>query len=321
MINIYFLISPSVHLLDLAGSCQTFDEANKLGCKYKLHYISFSKSITSHQGLHLTNLTYPPTTIINESIVIVCASGYDAKIYSDEASQQAANWLRSHYIKNKSLVFMSICTGAFLLGKAGILNGHKCTTHHSYINKLSEQFSDTEVLKDIMFVKSGNVYSSAGVTAAIDLSLDIVEEHYSTQMSIAVARDLLVHRRRMSSDPQISSHIISRNHISPLIHSIEDYISIHFKAELKVVEIAKMNNISIRHLQRNFKECTGSTISDYINRMKLEEARHLIKDGISVVNAAYEVGFKQVSSLRQLWKKHYTSLPSEIKNKNNKVKV
>ncbi|MDD9179455.1 MULTISPECIES: GlxA family transcriptional regulator [Aliivibrio] len=315
MINIYFLISSNVHLLDLASSCQTFDEANKLGCNYKLHYISFSKSISSHQGLYLTNLTYPPTNIINESIIIACASGYEPDIYSDEVSQQTANWLRSHYIKNKSLVFMGICTGAFLLGKAGILNGHKCTTHHSYINKLSEQFSETEVLKDIMFVKSGNVYTSAGVTAAIDLSLDIVEKHYSTQISIAVARDLLVHRRRMSSDPQISNHIISRNHISPLIHSIEDYISIHFKTELTVTEIAKMNNISIRHLQRNFKECTGSTISDYINKMKLEEARHLIKEGISVVNAAYEVGFKQASSLRKLWKKHYNSLPSEIKKK------
>ena len=316
MINIYFIILPDVHMLDLAGACQTFDEANKLGCKYKLHYISFSESVVSQQGIKLAGLAPPPKFISNGSIIVACATAYNAKIYSDIESLKTIDWLKTH-LHNNNLIFMSICTGAFLLGKAGILNGHECTTHHSYTHILSEQFPQANVLKDIIFVKSKNVFSSAGVTAAIDLSLDIVKEHYSTKLSIDIARDLLVHRRRMSNDPQISKHLITRNHISPLIHSIEDHISNNFKANIKVNELAKINNISIRHLQRNFKECTGSTISDYMNKIKLEEAHNLIIGGMSVENAAYEVGFKQVSSLRNLWKKNYKNLPGKTKSINH----
>lgn len=318
MINIYFLISSNVHLLDLACACQTFDEANKFGCEYKLHYISFSQSISSQQGLQLTGLILPPEIIIPDSIIIVCASNYSKQVYSDTESQLAIDWLRSLY--NEKLIFMSICTGAFLLGKAGILNGQHCTTHHSYTDELSVQFPKAKVVKDILFVKSKNVFTSAGVTAAIDLSLNLIESHYSTKISIDVARDLVVHRRRMANDPQLSKHLIFRNHISALIHSIEDYINLNFKMKIKVEDIAKIHSVSVRHLQRSFKECTGSTISNYINLMKLEEARHLIKDGMSIENASYEVGFQQVSSLRSLWKKHFNSLPNQMKLESVKVK-
>jgi len=311
MKNIYFLILPDFHLLDLAGPCQAFDEANKLGCKYKLHYIGFSQEVLSHQGIHLSTLSSPPTRIPDNSIIIACATRYSEPMYSDKESLLAIEWLRSQY-SNKS-IFMSICTGAFLLGKAGILNGRQCTTHHAFTTKLSAQFPKAEVIKDRIFIQSKNVFSSAGVTAAIDLSLEIIEQGYSTKISIDVARDLLVHRRRMSNDAQLSKHMILRNHISPLIHSIQDYISVNFSQNIKIKDIAFRNNISTRHLQRKFKLHTGTTISEYTNRMQLEEAHNLIRSGHTVESSAFKVGFKQPSSLRNLWKKYYNNLPSQVK--------
>jgi transcriptional regulator GlxA family with amidase domain len=316
--NIYFLINPDMHLLDMAGPCQAFHEANYSEQLFNLHYVSFAPSITSWQGLQLTALSIPPKKLPDNSIVIVCASKYENDIVDDPFSNKSITWLQQ--VSKTDALIIGVCTGTFLLGKAGILNGLECTTHHTLTKKLAELYPKAQVKEDCIYVQSGNIYTTAGVTSGIDLCLKIIELLIDTQCSIRVARELVVHRRRMANDPQFSTHLSCRNHISPIIHSVQDYVSNHLNEKFTITDICKMFNISPRHLQRLFKEHTNITLRDYITSLRLAEAKSLLENSQTIEEAAYQAGFAQPASLREAWKKHYGNLPSSKITSQIKIK-
>jgi transcriptional regulator GlxA family with amidase domain len=125
-----------------------------------------------------------------------------------------------------------------------------------------------------------------------------------------IARELVVYRRRMPNDPQISKQIGYRNHISPLVHSIQDHLQSYSGQKILLTEIAQKFRVSLRHMQREFKNATGMTISQYLVELRLEEAKSYINRGDSIESAAYKSGFPQAKALRTAWKKKYQSLPS-----------
>jgi transcriptional regulator GlxA family with amidase domain len=308
-IHIYFLITPEVHLLDLAGPIQAFHEAQLIHSGFVIHFVSFDSEVMSRQGMGISGLTLPPAELPPHSIVIACASRYRPDIYTDPASQKSIMWLKN--VPREDTTLASLCTGAFLLGKAGWLDGRECTTHHTLTAQLQRDFPKANVVSDRIHVKSGMVSTSAGVTAGIDLCLDIIENRAGAYYSIAVARELVVCRRRMANDPQISNHLSFRNHISPFIHSVQDYIACHFNEKLSLARLSSQFRVSQRHLQRLFKTYTGMTVRDYIAELRLEEAKHIINRGETIERAAHQAGFNAAASLRSAWKRKYYSLPSQ----------
>ena len=309
--SIFFLINHGMHLLDIAGPCQALHEANKQTMMFKIYFVGFSPVIHSHQGLDLTNILEPPIEVPERSIIFVCASKYEPNIYSDPESTRSIEWLQGA-IREDTLV-VGICTGAFMLAKAGLIDDKEVTTHHSLTNELAQQFPKTHVLTDRIFVRSGNIFTSAGVTAGIDTTLFLISHLASTRISVDVARDLVVHRRRMANDKQISDHLKYRNHISPLVHAVQDYISEHFREALNIADVCTLHRVSQRHMQRIFKEHTNITVRDYIASLRLEEARQLLENGMGVEQAAHLAGFPNPSSFRDAWKKKYGGLPGQKK--------
>ncbi len=306
--NIYFLINNNFHILDLSGPCQVFHEANQIDRRFELHYIAFSNLVESYQGLNISNVVDPPEIIPPKSIVIVCASKYDSELFTDENSKKSICWLQK--IAPLDITIAGICTGAFLLAKAGLLNNQQCTTHHRYTEELGTRYPLLRVLKDRIYVKSDNIYTSAGVTAGIDLCLELISDLIDKKCSVTIARDLVVSRRRMANDSQLSEHFSHRNHVSPMIHSIQDYISKTFTEKITYSLLCKKFNISLRHLQRLFYDVTGTTIKKYITELRLEEAKSLIGNNKTIDQAAFLSGFSTPSSLRSAWKKKYGYLPS-----------
>ncbi|MGR5109494.1 GlxA family transcriptional regulator [Vibrio jasicida] len=306
--DIYFLLSPDAHLLDLAGPCQAFHEAQAYGLDIKLHYIGVQQSISSHQGLTLANIAPLPSSISDNAIIIVCASSYCESIYLNKENLANIEWLRN--TPKSCTKIVGICTGAFLVGLAGWLEGRSCTTHHKLTTQLAQKFPSALVLPDRIFVKDGQIYTSAGVTAGIDTTLQLIQEHQDASFSMEIARELVVYRRRMPNDPQISKQIGYRNHISPLVHSIQDHLQSYSGQKILLTEIAQKFRVSLRHMQREFKNATGMTISQYLVELRLEEAKSYINRGDSFESAAYKSGFPQAKALRTAWKKKYQSLPS-----------
>lgn len=299
--KIYFLLNKDFHLLDLAGPAQALQEAIFLGANFKIHYIGFVDQIDSAQNLKVINIDPPPVEIEDNSIVIVTASQYNKDIFKDPESILSSKWLTSIY--NPNITLVGICTGCFLIAKSGLLDHKKCTTHHSLTNTLQQKYPQLQVVPDQIFVQDTNIYTTAGVTAGIDLILYLLEVNFSLNLSLQVARDLVVYRRRMSNDSQHSTHIQYRNHISPLIHKVQDYISKNYTEHINQSQLAEDNNISLRHLQRSFKSFTGVTIHTYINMIRLEEAKSLIENGYKIEYAAHLTGFPNSNSLRMLLNK------------------
>lgn len=299
--KIYFLINKNFHLLDLAGPVQALHEAKNLGANFDIQYVSFTEQVTSAQNLQINNLEYPPSQVEDDSIVIVAASQYKEDIFKDKESLDSAKWISSIY--NKNITVIGICTGCFLLAYSGILDHKKCTTHHSLTETLQQKFPQLNVIPDQIFVKDINIFTTAGVTAGIDLILYLLEVNFNLDLSLQVARDLVVYRRRMSNDSQHSIHLYYRNHISPLIHTVQDYISNNYNQHIDQSQLAENYNISLRHLQRSFKSFTGITIHKYINMIRLEEAKSLMKNGYKTEYAAHLTGFPNANSLRALLNK------------------
>lgn len=301
-LNVYFLINEGVHLLDLAGPVQAFHEASKMGADIVINYVGFEEKFLSHQGLYLNNISQPPKEVESQSIVIVAASYYHERTYTDISSQKSIKWLKD--LEEKNILLIGICTGSILLAKAKILDGKKCTCHHSMKNIMKQQFPSLQFVSDCIFVEDRNVITTAGVTAGLDLALEIIDRYFGFDLSIKVARDLVIHRRRLANDPQISVHLKYRNHISPLIHEIQDYIQKNHLQEISQNEMAETVNVTIRHLQRVFKKYTGITIHQYICIFRVEHAEKLMSNGYSLDYAAHSSGFPNSSSLRKYLKQY-----------------
>lgn len=301
-LTVYFLINKGVHLLDLAGPAQAFQEASALGAAIKIHYIGFQQQIESFQGLNLSQITLPPKQIEVQSVVIVVGSHYYEGIYSDVASQKSLQWLKQ--LDSRNILLVGICTGSFLLAKASLLDGKQCTTHHSVKNSLQKQFPKVNVVSDCIFVEDNQVITTAGVTAGLDVALEIIDRYFGQELAIKVARDLVIHRRRLANDPQISVHLHYRNHISPLVHEAQDYIEKNYLSVLSQNTIAEELQVSLRHLQRVFKQYTGVTMFEYGCILKVEHAGKLISNGYNLLYVSHASGFPNIHSLKKYLKKY-----------------
>mgnify|MGYP001326466729 CR=1 FL=1 len=140
----------------------------------------------------------------------------------------------------------SVCTGAYLMGIAGLLDNKECTTHWKYLDDFKQRFPDTEVLTDRLIVKDDNIYSSAGVSSGIDLSLFIIEELFGAVFASKIAKEVVIYARRTSKDPQLSIYLRYRNHLENRIHEVQDILSQNLDKKIKIEELAEMVHMSRR---------------------------------------------------------------------------
>ena len=162
------------------------------------------------------------------------------------------NWLKE--CNDKRVTVCSICNGAFALGYAGLLKDTQCTTHWRRVKALQELFPSAKVMADILYVKSNNVYTSAGISAGIDLALAILEDLKGPLFTHKVARGLVVYHRRSGLHKQQSIYLDYRNHINPQVHEVQDYLIENLSKENDISTLASLVGMSPRNLSRVFKE-------------------------------------------------------------------
>ena len=198
----------------------------------------------------------------------------------------------------------SVCNGAFALGHAGLLKDTQCTTHWRRVEALQAQFQEAKVLSDILYVKSNDVYTSAGISAGIDLALAILEVLKGPLFTHRVARGLVVYHRRSGTHHQQSIYLDYRNHINPQIHKVQDFLIDNLSAENSIEELAELVNMSPRNLSRVFKEKTGSTILEYLTALRKEYAGTMLNNSeYTIEYIASKCGFKSGRQLQRILKK------------------
>ncbi|GAA2059002.1 helix-turn-helix domain-containing protein [Catenulispora yoronensis] len=295
--NVVFLLMPRVHLLDLSGPAQVFSAADDLGCPYRLHYVAEQEDVTAAQGVRLRAETEWPPTGPDDLVVV---PGWRSPVLKGgpRPSRETLGRLVAHHAAGGTVA--SVCSGADLLGQAGLLDGRRCTTHHELQDELAERYPRTRVERDVVYVTDDRVVTSAGIASGIDLALHLVAGRHGPAAAARVARSMVVYARRSGAESQDSAMLRHRWHLRDAVHRAQDRIDGSFSEPLRLADLAQACGVSERTLTRQFVESTGLTPLRYQQTLRLERAEHLIGHGATVESAARAVGFADARMLRRL---------------------
>lgn len=276
--QILFLILPKVHLLDLAGPDQVMLEAMDYGASIHVHYCSIGSALNTSGHLPLGKIKhYRDIKLKAGDYIIIPGSDTNYLLSSDFTRQKELfSWLKKSH--ERQIAICSVCTGAYVLAMAGLLDHRKCTTHWKHTARLKERFPKAIVSDNILFAEQDNIYTSAGVTAGIDLAMHIINKLTDDNTTYKIARELVVYIRRQGNDHQQSVFMDYRNHMHSNIHKLQDWIqqNIHKKSSLD--DFASVANMSSRNLTRVFKKETGISIKEFVTLIRKAKIDQLLKN-------------------------------------------
>jgi transcriptional regulator GlxA family with amidase domain len=303
MRRIVFLLFPGFELLDFAGPVQVFHESRKRGFDLELLFCSSRPHETCEQGLTIGELQPYPEFQPDDLVVV---PGFTLDI-------TPVPWETVGVVK-KALAarsrIVASCSGAFVLGHAGVLNGRVCTTHWKRIAELKQTFPEARVADERLFIEDGRVITGGGGTCGIDLALHLVEEERGPLFVSKVAREMLLYVRRDRDALQTSVYLDYRSHQNPGVHAVQDWLIEHPDQGADIETLADIAHMSGRNLTRVFRQVTGISPGEYRTQLRLERANVLLKNPHLTVEAvAAEVGFKDARTLRRLWSERYTRSP------------
>ncbi|MDO8367772.1 MAG: DJ-1/PfpI family protein [Saprospiraceae bacterium] len=304
MKKLAFIIPPAVELLDLAGPVQVFTEAKFYGFEADIEFYQYRETPVSTSGLGFGNVeNYKNAKLKEGDFVFMPGMNFEyVNSIAFKAEREFFNWLKE--CSEKKITVCSICNGAFALGHAGLLKNTECTTHWRRVNELQLQFPQAKVVADILYVKSNDVYTSAGISAGIDLALAILESFKGALFTHKVARGLVVYHRRSGKHKQQSIYLDYRNHINPQIHEVQDYLIDNLSKENSIESLAALVGMSPRNLARVFKEKTGSTVLEYLTLLRKEYANTMLNNPeYTIEYIASKCGYKTARQLQRILKK------------------
>ncbi|MEU9449813.1 DJ-1/PfpI family protein [Streptomyces sp. NPDC048277] len=227
---------------------------------------------------------------------------------------ELVEWLRAHGPHTGRLV--SVCTGAILLAAAGLLDGHRVTTHWAYCDKLARDHPAVDVDPDPIYVRDGQISTSAGVTSGIDLALALVEEDLGRDVALTVARHLVVFLRRPGNQAQFSAQLAAQTAQREPLREVQQWITEHPDGDLAVEALAARAALSPRHFARAFQAETGMTPGRYVDRVRLEHARRLLEDtGDGVEEVSRASGYGTPEAMRRAFLKALGATPAEYRRR------
>lgn len=318
---VFVVVPPNVLLLDVAGPIEALRKANldQDAVRFVVSYVGPTPVVGSSIGLAVTGLAPLPERLPDGALVML-AGDTAAPLASgvldqgDIAAQEQAivDWLKR--VVRPSIAVASICSGALLAARAGLLDGKACTTHHLSIAELKALAPLAQVEENRLFVVDGDRLSSAGVTAGVDLMLHLVAELAGPAVAVSVARYLVVYMRRGGDDPQLSPWLEGRNHIHPAIHRVQDAIAAEPARAWSLVSAARVAATSPRNLSRLFNQHAGMSVTTYVNRMRVALARQLVMGSrLDMETVAERAGFQSTRQLRRAWGRLHDLSPSRAR--------
>ena len=297
MTRVVFLLVPQLHLLDLAGPAQVFSTAADLGYGYALRYVAEREDIPTAQGVPVRACVRWPD-LGRDDLVVVPGWRSPTLRHAGQVGPDTLRRLADHHAAGGTVA--SVCSGADALGRAGLLDGRRCTTHHELQDELARRYPKATVVRDVLFVVDDRVVTSAGIASGIDLALHLVATRHGPGVAARVARSMVVYARRNGDEQQSSAMLRHRSHLSDVVHRVQDLIDARFADRLPLADLAAAGGVSQRTLTRLFAKATGMTPLAYQQMLRVERAEHLIGHGATVEAAARAVGFGDARMLRRL---------------------
>jgi transcriptional regulator GlxA family with amidase domain len=305
-------------LLDFAGPADVFNYANRhlrdsgLPEGYEVLVVSptadrmvcLATGIDIHCKSSAMDITGPIDTLI--------IAGNDFSEKSTTALEPFYDWMAKVNETNTRRIG-SVCGGAFVLAKVGLLNGRKATTHWDLGEKLKQTYPQVEVNSDPFYTVDGHVYTSAGVSSGIDLALALVEEDFGRDLATTVARFLVFYLNRPGFQSQFGS-LLPAYESSNITGKIQGWLKEHLQEKLDVVKMAAHLHMSVRNLTRVFRKQTGMSPAKYIEKTRVETARKYLEDtDMPLERIAEQCGLGGLVSMRRIFLRHLMTTPSDYR--------
>ena len=310
MIDVVFLVFDGVKLLDVAGPAEVFAEATACGADYSLRYVSPSgQQVLTSAGTQLP-VNGKAGDGGDPDTVVVC--GGDA-LPTSPIDPELIAAVRELRPRTRRLV--SICTGSFILAAAGVLAGRRATTHWRHAALLARSYPDVTVLPDALFVEDEGVFTSAGVSAGIDLALALVEGDHGADLARAVARNLVMFMQRPGGQSQFSAPLEVRPPRTPELRTVVDLISAQPSLDHSTSSLAARVGVSPRHLSRLFAAELDTTPAKYVEQVRLDHAKALLDAGHGVEQTARAAGFGSSETMRRTFVARIGVAPSQYRDR------
>lgn len=299
MRRVAVLVFDGVKLLDVAGPSEVFAEANRFGADYELLVCSPDGTpVASSTGLRI-HVDRAAADIHDVDTVLVAGGDvFPAHAVDPDLSAAAIG------LAGQARRVASICTGAFIVAAAGLLDGRRATTHWQHTSRLARAYPSITVEPDAIFVEDGTLFTSAGVTAGIDLALALVERDHGAELARTVARSLVVFLQRPGGQSQFSPSLQGPPPKTAPLRAVCDAIAADPAADHALPKLAATAGLSARHLTRLFQEELGTTPAKYVELVRFDAAKAMLDAGASVTDTARRSGFGSAESLRRSFIHH-----------------
>ncbi|MDN3250725.1 GlxA family transcriptional regulator [Streptomyces mutabilis] len=309
--TVLVVLFDDVQSLDVTGPVEVFAGAEKhTPGTYRIRTASLdgapvrtSSGLTVVPDQALTSASEDPDTLI-------VPGGQGTR----RPDRHLVEWLRGHGPRARRLV--SVCTGAILLARAGLLDGRRATTHWAYSDRLARDHPAVDVDPDPIYIRDGHVATSAGVTSGIDLALALIEEDLGRDAALTVARHLVVFLRRPGNQAQFSAQLAAQTARREPLREVQQWITEHPGADLSVESLAARAGFSPRHFARSFQAETGTTPGRYVDRVRLEHARRLLEDtGDGIEEVSRVSGYGTPEAMRRAFVRSLGASPAEYRRR------
>ena len=308
------LTFPAVQLLDVSGPLQVFASANEIVAAsggvppYTLQVVAKGdQGVTASAGLGLAANPLPPMGTAVDTLMVAGGPGVDAAA----ADPALVDWVRNRAMQARRVA--SVCTGAFLLAATGVLDGRRVATHWSFCAELARRFPAVHVESDPIFVRDGPVWTSAGVTAGIDLALALVEQDLGRTVALAVARYLVVFLKRPGGQAQFSA-ALSLQTAEDKFGALHDWINRHLSDDISLPVLASQAGMSERSFSRHYAEATGLTPGRAVERLRVEAARRLLSESrLPVKRISQRCGFGSEETMRRSFLRLLAATPQDYR--------
>lgn len=312
VVDVHFVLLDGSLILDWAGPAEALRLANQsLQAKgrpeaFELHFTGPRTDTVSSVGARVSQLVPLPdlSQLSRPQWVVLVGQPGDRVALDSPAARELLHWLRGLRLAEGRVELMCICAGTVVAAQAGLLARRKATTHHHHLDELRQCAPDCEVLANRVFVLDAPVFSSAGVTTGIDLTLHRVAARLGPALAAEVAQTMVVALRRGPQDPELSPFLNHRNHLHPVVHRVQDAVSQAPQADWSVPRMAETGHTSPRHLTRLFEEHAGVSPLNYLQQIRLAVAQAALQSGRNVTQAALMAGFSSDTQLRRAWHRH-----------------
>jgi len=311
--QIVMLVYAHAHLLDISGPMSLFAAANDFA-GYKAYDVALAAAeaglVETSSGLQImATRRIGPVMAGVDTLLVAGGIGIDAQL----KDRKVVTWLRRQAPQCRRVA--SVCSGALLLAEAGLLDGRRAATHWVRCDHLTRDYPQVMVERDSLFVRDGKFYSSAGISAGMDLALALIEEDLGVAVAADLAREFVLYMRRSGGQAQFSPALKAQTTQPGKIASLQAWILDHLHLPLGVDELAARAAMSPRHFARRFLDEAGMTPAAFVAAARVDAARQALADGSENIDiVAARLGFGSAERLRRSFQRHLAVTPSQFRS-------